>query len=131
MKIKKGSCLCENIKYSVKLDDKLRIYNCHCIDCRKKTGNAFITIIELRKNALNIDISKLDTFSHPGKSGQYITKFFCNKCASPVYSYVEKYNKIYLYSGLLEEIQHINSPINIHYNSHFPFLLLKKNHIHI
>ena len=47
MKKHKGGCICGEVKFIVNLDEKPRVFNCHCIDCRKKTGG-MITIIDLQ-----------------------------------------------------------------------------------
>ena len=70
MKLKTGSCICNNVKYTVTIDNKPRVYNCHCVDCRKKNGVTFVTMIELRKNALTIDQNKLNSFTHSGYRGK-------------------------------------------------------------
>ena len=75
MKIKKGSCLCGAVKYRVKLDKLPLVYNCHCIDCRKKTGGAFVTVIQLRDQALDINKDNLTSFKHPGYSKKNLHKF--------------------------------------------------------
>ena len=119
---KKGSCICGAINFTVKLDEIPRVLNCHCHDCRKKIGG-MISIIELRENAIDIEMSKLSIYEHNGGSEKKIKKHFCKKCAAPVLTYVEKWNKYYLYAGLLEDITILKKAINIFYeNSHFPFM---------
>ena len=119
---KKGSCICGAINFTVKLDEIPRVFNCHCQDCRKKIGG-MISIIELRENAIDIEMSKLSIYEHNGGSEKKIKKHFCKKCAAPVLTYVEKWNKYYLYAGLLDDITILKKAINIFYdNSHFPFM---------
>ena len=89
---KKGSCICGAINFTVKLDEIPRVFNCHCQDCRKKIGG-MISIIELRENAIDIEMSKLSIYEHNGGSEKKIKKHFCKKCAAPVLTYVEKWNK--------------------------------------
>ena len=48
-----GGCFCGEVEYSVNLDELPRVFNCHCIDCRKKMGGVN-TIIEVRDGALDI-----------------------------------------------------------------------------
>ena len=60
---KSGGCICGEIKFQVKLDEIPKVFNCHCIDCRKKIGG-MITIILLRDNALEIDKSKNPVFKN-------------------------------------------------------------------
>ena len=44
---KTAGCFCGEHKFNVLLDEKPRVFNCHCIDCRKKIGG-IISIIQLR-----------------------------------------------------------------------------------
>ncbi len=124
-----GGCICGEVKYLVNLDELPRVFNCHCIDCRKKMGGVN-TIIEVRDEALDIDKSKLGIYEHSGGSGNKIKKHYCKKCTSPVYAYVFKWNKIYLYAGLLDDISILKSAKNIWYqDSHFPFLKINEDKI--
>ena len=117
-----GGCFCGEVEYSVNLDELPRVFNCHCIDCRKKIGG-MITIIQLRDNSLKIDKSKLGIFEHDGGSGNKIKKHYCKKCAAPVLTYVEKWDKYYLYAGLLNDISILKKATNIWYkDTHFPFM---------
>ena len=68
----------DTLKEKKKLDKIPRVFNCHCIDCRKKIGG-IITIIQLRDKALEIDENKLSKYSHPGGSKNTITKSSCIK----------------------------------------------------
>ena len=68
-----GGCFCGEVEYSVNLDELPRVFNCHCIDCRKKIGG-MITIIDLREGAIDIDKTKLGIFEHKAGSGQIIKK---------------------------------------------------------
>ena len=124
-----GGCICGEIKFTVKLDEKPRVFNCHCVDCRKKLGG-IITIIQLRDNALEIDESKLSKFTHPGGSKNIITKSFCKICAAPVTTYVEKWGVSYLYAGLLNDISSLKYARNIFYkDSHFPFMKINEEEL--
>ena len=126
---KTGGCICGEVKYKVKLDEIPRVYNCHCIDCRKKLG-LMNTIIQLREGALEIDETKLGVYKHTGGSGNLLKKHFCKKCAAPVFSYVEKWDKVYLYAGLLDDISILKKAKNIHYKeSHFPFMEINDDEI--
>jgi len=117
-----GGCFCGQVKFTVKLDEVPRVFNCHCNDCMKKMGG-MITIIDLREGAIDIDKSKLGIYEHLGGSGKKIQKHYCKNCTAPVLTYVAKWNKFYLYAGLLNDISILKNVNNIHYkNSHFPFM---------
>ena len=126
-----GSCICGEVKFTVKLDEKPRVFNCHCVDCRKKMGGV-ITIIQLRENTLEVDENKLSKYTHSGGSKNIITKSFCKKCAAPLTTYVEKWGISYLYAGLLDDISLLKNAKNIFYeNSHFPFLTVNEKEMTI
>ena len=126
-----GSCICGEVKFTVKLDEKPRVFNCHCVDCRKKMGGV-ITIIQLRENTLEVDENKLSKYTHSGGSKNIITKSFCKKCAAPLTTYVEKWGISYLYAGLLDDISLLKNAKNIFYeNSHFPFLKVNEKEMTI
>ena len=129
--IKSGGCICGQVKFQVKLDEIPRVFNCHCVDCRKKIGG-MITIIQLRDNALEIDKSKLGIFEHNGASGNKIKKHYCKKCVAPVLTYVHKWDKYYLYAGLLDDISILKKATNIWYKeSHFPFIEIKEKKVEL
>ena len=100
-----------------------------CVDCRKKIGG-MITIIELRENAINLNYENLSIYEHGGGSQKSIKKHFCKNCAAPILTYVQKWNKYYLYAGLLDDISILKKAINIFYeDSHFPFMEIEKNNL--
>jgi|TARA_B110000014_G_C19846903_1_gene438933 hypothetical protein len=127
----KGGCICGEVKFIVNLDEKPRVFNCHCIDCRKKVGG-MITIIDLREGAIDIDKNKLGIYEHIGGSGNKIQKHYCKKCTAPILTYVAKWKKFYLYAGMLDDISILKTANNIWYtNSHFPFLEINEKKIKI
>ena len=127
----KGGCICGEVKFIVNLDEKPRVFNCHCIDCRKKVGG-MITIIDLREGAIDIDKAKLGIYEHIGGSGNKIQKHYCKKCTAPILTYVDKWKKFYLYAGMLDDISILKTANNIWYtNSHFPFLEINEKKIKI
>ena len=118
-----GSCFCGKVKFSVNLDEIPRVYNCHCVDCRKKTGGGFITIIELREGALEINENKLAIYKHSGGSGKEIRKHFCKSCFASVYSYVER---------LLDDVEILKTSKNINFEkSYFPIFEIKEKGVKI
>ena len=127
----KGGCICGEVKFIVNLDEKPRVFNCHCIDCRKKVGG-MITIIDLREGAIDIDKAKLGIYEHIGGSGNKIQKHYCKKCTAPILTYVDKWKKFYLYAGMLDDISILKTANNIWYkNSHFPFIEINEKKIKI
>ena len=79
----KGGCLCGIVKYEY--DGVItEIVRCHCMQCRKAQGTAFVTNtpIDAAKFVITQGQSSLKSFSSsPGKD-----RVFCANCGSPIYS---------------------------------------------
>ncbi|NQZ33642.1 MAG: GFA family protein [Oceanospirillaceae bacterium] len=79
----KASCLCGEVKIEISgtISD---IIHCHCSRCRKSTGSAYATTGYLLKTQFLIinGQSSLKYF----QSTEQIRKYFCQHCASPIYS---------------------------------------------
>lgn len=78
-----GSCLCGAVRYE--LDATIdRISCCHCRQCRKAQGTAFVAVAAVDSAAFRIVAGedRLRAYSAtPGKR-----RVFCGECASPIYS---------------------------------------------
>ena len=122
MKKHTGRCICGKIKFIVELDEIPRVYNCHCVDCRKTFGG-FITIIDLRDGALEVEKKNLGNFIQQGGSGKEIKNYYCKTCTAPIFRHVSLWNRDYLFAGLLDNINFLKKAKNIFYEkSHFPFI---------
>ena len=95
-----GRCLCGGIRYEVQGPLK-PIQVCHCSMCRRAYGGPFATITPVpAANFRLLAGEDLVTFyeSTPGKK-----RFFCRRCASPLYSRRDdKPELLRLRAGLLE-----------------------------
>ena len=82
-----GSCLCGGIKFEI--NQKLGpIQICHCTQCRRAQGSAFVTNIPIQEENFRMVSGNdlLGSFeSSPGK-----VRCFCRICGSPIYSKTEK-----------------------------------------
>ncbi|KAK5126343.1 hypothetical protein LTR85_010579 [Meristemomyces frigidus] len=109
---KTGSCLCGKIKYRLEGHAATPIYNtvCHCLNCRKWLGSAFLTASICSKNVsqailLNTNPSQ---YSHKATqgfsitegedvlrryvddktgSGKPLTRTFCGTCGSSLFAF--------------------------------------------
>ena len=82
-----GSCLCGAISFEIN-EALAPIQICHCGQCRKAQGSAFVTNIPVQENNFRLLSGEplIGAFeSSPGKQ-----RFFCRNCGSPIYSKTEK-----------------------------------------
>jgi hypothetical protein len=78
-----ASCLCGGIQLSIHSDIS-EIFVCHCQQCQKAQGSAFVAITPIQREDLEI-IQGKELFAE-----YYATankkRVFCKQCASPLYS---------------------------------------------
>ena len=80
----KGSCGCENVKYTIK-DKPLFTQACHCNDCKKSTGSAFVVHSMILENCFEVKEGELEATTLPTGSGAGYKPFFCKKCGTYIY----------------------------------------------
>ncbi|EIW77481.1 hypothetical protein CONPUDRAFT_84285 [Coniophora puteana RWD-64-598 SS2] len=85
-----GSCLCKAVRYELNADAEVLWYNlCHCKDCQKASGSAFMANPGFSKTQSEYKITQgeaalgiwtvCDT-----TSGKPVARYFCTKCGSPI-----------------------------------------------
>ncbi|KAJ7066439.1 Mss4-like protein [Mycena amicta] len=89
-----GSCLCKKIRFSV-VGDPFSYAVCHCTNCKKFAGSAFMTNAFFSPDAFTVTEGKdaLKAFADSDTtSGKTLLRSFCSDCGSSLFltSPVEK-----------------------------------------
>ena len=115
MSLMKGKCLCESVEYEI-TGSLGSIFNCHCSKCRRWHGSAFRTRASINKNQFKWVSGSENLSSY--KSSEYVTKFFCKTCGSPLIStYDNKPEVLGIPLGGIEGISEVNVEANIFVSS--------------
>lgn len=88
--IRTGGCLCGALRYRA-TGEPFKGGLCHCADCRKVTGSAFLAYADWRPEQVAIT----------GEVSTYDGRSFCPQCGSRVFSRNEEQVEIYL--GTLDQ----------------------------
>jgi hypothetical protein len=75
----KGSCHCGKISFET-TGEPTWLGRCHCKDCQKISGTAFMAFAGFEKK--NTEIIKGSPKEY--KSSEHITRTFCEGCGSPI-----------------------------------------------
>ncbi|KAK7466321.1 hypothetical protein VKT23_005048 [Stygiomarasmius scandens] len=91
--IRQASCLCGGTKFTVKGDPFLYVL-CHCLNCKKASGSAFLANAWFKEEDVEIVSSEhLGTYIDSAtKSGASLTRSFCTKCGSTMFIRPDKRN---------------------------------------
>ena len=83
MEIRRGGCRCGQVRYEVR-GEPLKTGLCHCTDCRKETGSAFLAYADWPAEA----------FSSTGEYATYEGRSFCPACGSRLFHVSDKHAEI-------------------------------------
>jgi hypothetical protein len=81
-----GSCLCGRVRYRIE-GPVANMSNCHCTDCRKHSGAAFVSFVEAPKKALTVASGQDQLTTHQAESGT--KRQFCRNCGSSLFCFVD------------------------------------------
>ncbi len=90
MKMRSGSCACGQVRIGVR-GEPFRVGICHCTDCRRESGSAFIFY----------GIWPAAQFERQGETSEFRGRHFCRACGSRVFSVDQEEAEIRL--GIMDE----------------------------
>jgi hypothetical protein len=79
-----GGCLCGAVRYESE-GDPLFSLQCHCRDCQRSSGTAYIAAIRVPSAGFRITRGMPKRYVAKADSGNDITRVFCGDCGSPLY----------------------------------------------
>jgi hypothetical protein len=79
-----GRCLCGEISYSVDVEP-LFTGNCHCKDCQRTSGGAFIPAMLFPEKSVAI-CGEAKYFESKADSGNIHKRAFCSNCGSQLFA---------------------------------------------
>ncbi|MGH7095945.1 MAG: GFA family protein [Stellaceae bacterium] len=82
--IRTGGCLCGAIRYEAAGEPVFSLL-CHCRDCQRQSGSAFIAAIRLPSAGFRITNGKPKHYVGKSDTGNDITRVFCGDCGTPLY----------------------------------------------
>jgi hypothetical protein len=78
----KGGCLCGDVRYSASGDPVVTSI-CHCQQCQKQTGSAFVEVVAVKEGDFSIQ-GTLQTYTYAGDSGRKKNAKFCSRCSTVI-----------------------------------------------
>ena len=96
-----GGCLCGKVRYTISSDPVLCAV-CHCRDCQRFTGSAFVSAMRVPLDAIKVE-GELKTVETIGGSGTAIRRHFCPNCGSSIFGEPYRPGMINVMSGTLDD----------------------------
>jgi hypothetical protein len=121
-----GGCSCSKLRYRMNIDP-LIVHACHCRQCQRVTGSAFVLNAIIEKDQVDVLSGNIGQYHFPGT---FHTAFFCPECVTYVWS---QYNGGSLGScwfvrvGSLDEPDRLPPDVHIFTSSKQPWILIPKD----
>jgi len=107
--LRTGGCLCGAVRYEINLDGS-ETNNCHCRDCQKNSGGAFMPFT-------SVDRGQFRWISAPkgeGKASEIAVRRFCADCGTPMTWEGQDYpDRISISTGTLDDTSGIEISVEI------------------
>ncbi|KAL0945225.1 hypothetical protein HGRIS_000738 [Hohenbuehelia grisea] len=85
--VRRGACLCQRVRYELRGEPKSHLV-CHCKNCQKFSGSAFMTNLFYKPEDVIITQGKesIKTYKDANTdSGNTLTRSFCSECGSSLF----------------------------------------------
>jgi len=96
-----GGCSCGKHRFCC-LGLPQTVFACHCRECQKMSGSAFLVWLEFRQEQVDLDLSRMKQYSRKGESGNRVNLYFCIDCGNSFYGTIEGRPGVFLTSGTFE-----------------------------
>lgn len=83
-----GSCACKYISYTLSAPPS-RLVNCHCTECRKQSGAAYLSFAHVARDAVTWSVEPTIW-----KSSDTASRGFCPRCGSTLMMALDKWPQI-------------------------------------
>ncbi|HEY1057686.1 MAG TPA: GFA family protein [Limnobacter sp.] len=83
-----GQCLCGAIRYEA-VGQPMFMGNCHCRDCQRSSGGAFVPAMLFRDDAVQVE-GEPRFYSSPSDKASQHSRGFCPHCGSQLFARFER-----------------------------------------
>jgi hypothetical protein len=109
-----GGCSCGEIRYRL-TNKPLVVHACHCRDCQRITGGAFVINIWIERQYVEASGTKPKSYLTAGGSGKEHEAFFCGKCGTYVWSRyaIAPGDPLFVRAGTLDDPKAVKPDIHL------------------
>ena len=120
-----GGCACKTLRYRL-IASPLIVHACHCEDCQRLTGSAFVINIWIEKEFVEADLAAPKSFKLTGGSGKPHEVFFCDTCGTYVWSkyHAAPGHTLFVRAGTLDKPAVVKPDVHIFTRTKLPWLAL-------
>ena len=122
-----GGCACQSIQYRLAARP-LIVHACHCRDCQRQTGSAFVINLWIERKFVEADHARLQAFRLTAGSGNPHDVFYCESCGTRLWSRYHRApgDTLFVRAGTLDDPAALAPDVHIFTRSKLPWIELPK-----
>jgi hypothetical protein len=120
---REGGCSCGTVRYRL-TSDPLFVHCCHCLNCQRQTGSAFVINILIEADRFEIVQGKPQPVEVPRDDGSSQEIFRCGRCQTALYSWYGRPLVAFVRAGTLDEPGSVSPDVHIFTRSKLPWVAL-------
>jgi len=118
-----GRCFCEATRFRINAEP-LTLYACHCTDCQKRTGSAFVLSLWVPRKAVEVTFGEAMERDLKGPDGKRRPGRHCPHCAARLWSEPEKRPELAVVrAGILDDTSWLRPVAHIWTRSAQPWFI--------
>lgn len=118
-----GGCSCGAVRYRL-ASAPLFVHCCHCLNCQKHTGSAFVINLLIEASRLELQGGAPEPVTMPPNGGTPNRIFRCPKCRVAVWSEYSKPGILFVRGGTLDNPAAAAPDVHIYTRSKLPWVTL-------
>jgi hypothetical protein len=118
-----GGCSCETVRYRL-TSDPLFVHCCHCLNCQRQTGSAFVINVLIEADRVEIATGEPESVEVPRDDDSTQEIFRCPECKVALYSRYTYPVVSFVRAGTLDEPASVSPDVHIFTRSKLPWVVL-------
>lgn len=110
--LREGGCACGSVRYRLQADP-LFIHCCHCLNCQRQTGSAFVINLIIEADRVELLASAPQPVEAPRDDGTTQRIFRCPSCQVAVFSEYGRPELRFVRAGTLDKPSEVRPDVHI------------------
>jgi hypothetical protein len=123
---REGGCSCGAVRYRL-TSDPLFVNCCHCLNCQRQTGSAFVINALIEVDRVEIAAGEPQLVDVPRDDGSAQGIFRCPRCQTALYSHYGHPVVAFVRAGTLDEPASVSPDAHIFTRSKLPWITLPES----
>jgi hypothetical protein len=125
VKVREGGCSCGAVRYRL-TSDPLFVHCCHCLNCQRQTGSAFVVNLLIEADRVDVLGSEPQRVDVPrGSKKQKIWR--CPDCQVALFSQYTSARLRFVRGGTLDDPSSVEPDVHIYTRSKLPWVALPES----